>query len=348
MNYYFPDTLQTWSARILEREGVPHSDAAVTARYLVRSDLRGYTTHGLARLASYVEHIRQGNIVARPDITFERRGTAWTVGANGGLGQVVADRVLEAALPFMATRPMLWVAVRESSHMGALGIFALAAAEAGLVCLMGQRTPPLLAMPGFSRAAIGHNPFAFGCPTGPGRPPVVVDMACSVAARGHILLAARDGTPIPAQWALDAAGEPTTDASAALVGMLQPAGGYKGMALAMIFECLSGALSSTAESNERVVMQVPLRGAVPRQSGFFMLLNPALICQDEEAFAGYMAHWVDHYRQSGAEHAHVPGDRGDLAEKRARHMGITYSPALEAELQNLATQYGLPLAVERR
>lgn len=343
MNYYFPDSLQAWATLVLESTGVPLADAAVTARYLVRSDLRGYTTHGMTRLASYIEHIKQGHVTARPDIALCRRGTVWVVEADGALGQVVGDRVLEAALPFMATQPLLWVCVRESGHLGALGIFALAAAEAGLVCLMSQRTPPVLGMPGFSQAGIGHNPFAFGCPVGSGRPPVVVDMACSVAARGHILLAARDGTPIPAQWALDDAGNPTTDASAALVGMLQPAGGYKGMALAMIFECLSGGLSATAVTNERITMQVPLRGAVPRQSGFFMFLNPALICNDPDAFMAYMAHWLGYYKQSSGGHAHVPGERGDLQEKKARGEGIVYPPAVEAELQHLAMQCSFPL-----
>ena len=106
---------------------------------------------------------------------------------------------------------MLWVNVRETGHLGALGIPALEAAESGLICFLGQRTPPLLGLEGFQQRALGHNPFAFGAPAGEGEPPFVLDMACSVAARGHILLAARNGDSIPEGWALDAKGQPTTD-----------------------------------------------------------------------------------------------------------------------------------------
>ncbi len=91
------------------------------------------------------------------------------------------------------------VAVQSCGHLGALGIPALLAAEAGVFCMVGQRTPPVLGMEGFARAAIGHNPIAFGCPL-PGAAPIVFDVACSVAARGHILLAAREGKPIPDDW----------------------------------------------------------------------------------------------------------------------------------------------------
>jgi LDH2 family malate/lactate/ureidoglycolate dehydrogenase len=89
-----------------------------------------------------------------------------------------------------ANAASVFIAVRACGHLAALGIHALRAAEAGALCIIGQRTPPLLALPGFQRAAIGHNPIAFGCPV-PDGDPIIFDVACSVAARGHILLAAR-------------------------------------------------------------------------------------------------------------------------------------------------------------
>lgn len=344
MNYYSIDQLIMWVTQVLERVAVPYSDAATTARLLVRSDLRGYGTHGVTRLASYVEHLRQGNFTASPNIVWHRSGCAWAVDADGALGQVVGNRILEAALPFLADQPMLWVSVRESGHLGALGIFALEAAEAGFMCMVGQRTPPLLGLPGFLQPGIGHNPFAFACPSGPGLSPLVVDMACSVAARGHILLAAREGKPIPPTWALDAAGNPTTDASAALVGMLQPMGGYKGVALAMMLECLTGGLSATSASNQHVTMEVPLNGAVPRQDGFFLFLNPAII-GDIEAFTVYMNHWIDHYKHSGGDQAYVPGEHGTLQEADGKVKGLAFSPAIQAELEGLAARYGLPMPI---
>jgi LDH2 family malate/lactate/ureidoglycolate dehydrogenase len=170
----------------------------------------------------------------------------------------------------------------------------------------------------------------------------VVDMACSVAARGHILLAAREGKPIPSSWALDSGGNPTTDAPAAAAGMLQPAGGYKGMGLAMMIECLAAGLSATAASNESVVMKIPPNGAVPRQNAFFFFLNPAMV-GNEESFFTYMAHWIEHYKESGADEARIPGERGDVQEREGRVNGIAYSPVIEAELRQLGDKAGMPL-----
>src|SRR5690606_33182103 len=120
MSPYLAGPLIAWTTQVLETVGVPRADAAVAAQYLVRSDIRGYRTHGLARLTSYVDLLNDGNVTASPDICIHKAGPAWNVDADGALGQVVAGRILEKALPYMATAPMLWVSVRESGHLGAL------------------------------------------------------------------------------------------------------------------------------------------------------------------------------------------------------------------------------------
>ena len=59
-------------------------------------------------------------------------------------------------------------------------------------------------------------------------------MACSVAARGKIIVAAKEGTPIPPDWAVGPDGQPTTDAVEALKGFVQPVGGPKGYSLTLV------------------------------------------------------------------------------------------------------------------
>lgn len=330
-----------WTARILQTAGVPEADAVTTAQVLLRSDLRGFGTHGLARLTSYMERLRNAEFNPRPQIRVERKGPVLNVIADGALGQLAGQRVVDEATAILPNEPMLWVSLRETGHLGALGIFTLIAAERGYVCLMGQRTPPLLGLPGFHRAALGHNPLAFAAPLGEGRPPFVFDMACSVAARGYILLAAREGKPIPENWALTSDGRPTTDASEAVTGMLQPTGGYKGMGIAMMIECLAAALSATSESNREPTMVTPKGGAVPRQSAFFLFLNPALV-DDRSAFLGYMHQMFDFYRESGGEQARIPGERGDLMEREGRARGIVFSASIDKELRALGRQTGIP------
>ena len=180
--------------------------------------------------------------------------------------------------------------------------------------MIGQRTPPMLAMPGFARAAIGHNPLAFGCPM-PGSAPIVFDIACSVAARGHILLAAREGRPIPEGWALDEEGAPTTDTQRALRGMLLPVGGHKGIGIAMMVECLAGALAATADSSRSDRNAIPASGAVGRQGAFLWLVRPGAFV-DSAVFGDYMTEWTDSYLEAGGEQARLPGARGERLEQR--------------------------------
>jgi LDH2 family malate/lactate/ureidoglycolate dehydrogenase len=342
---YSADALTGWATRVLETVQVPSADALTTAKMLVRSDLRGVGTHGLARLSAYVERLRTKEFNPHPRISFDRRGAAWVVEADGALGQVVGQRVVEEATRFLVDQPVLWVTLREASHLGALGMFALAAAECGNICFLGQRTPPLLGLPGFGQRALGHNPFAFAAPVGDGNPPFVFDMACSVAARGHILLAAREKKPIPGNWALNIEGVPTTDAAEAVDGMLQPSGDYKGMGVAMMIECLAGALGATAASNANPVMSLAASGVMGRASAFLFFVNPGLIGEMAD-FSSYMTHWIAHYKKAGTEFARIPGAHGDDMERVGRQIGLAYSPAIEAELQTLGRASGIPFAQE--
>ncbi|NTW52531.1 MAG: Ldh family oxidoreductase [Chlorobiaceae bacterium] len=338
-SHYKAEELLRWASQVLQAADMPLRDAFNTARLLVRSDQRGYYTHGLVRLPSYVDRLREGAVNPNPVITIARKSSSWVVDADGALGQVLAMRVIEAATPYLQSEPLLWVNVRRTGHLGALGIIALEAAEAGFICMMGQRTPPLLGLPGFGRCAIGNNPFAFAAPAGDNRPPFVFDMACSVAARGHILLASRQGNPIPDDWALATDGTPTTDAGKAVGGILRPAGGYKGMGLSMMIECMAAAFCADAGSTEEVGMEVHANGAGGRQSAFFLFLNPA-VAGDREAFTSYMRHWIDYYVESGEE-ARIPGQRGDSMEVYSCHSGIAYSSQIESELHCFGLSFGI-------
>lgn len=342
---YALEDLTRWAAAALDTAGVPPPHARTAARLLVRSDARGYGTHGLTRMRTYLDRLRTGDFNPRPALAIERVGAAWKVDADGALGHVAAHHLIDQASGFLVDQPVLWASVRNIGHLGALGVVALEAAERGLVCFLGQRTPPLLGLPGFHRPAIGHNPFAFAAPAGT-RAPFVFDMACSVAARGHILLAAREGRPIPPEWALDVDGRPTTDARAAAAGTLQPAGGYKGMGLAMMVECLAAALAASADSPADAAMQLPAGGAVARERAFFFFINPSLLGQQED-FAAYMAHWMDHYAGSSAQDARIPGERGEAAEQDAAAAGLAYPAALDAELHQLGQHLGIPMPSPR-
>jgi LDH2 family malate/lactate/ureidoglycolate dehydrogenase len=341
MSQHSVDDLERWTAQVLAACGVPDEDARPAADLLVRSDLRGYATHGLTRLPSYVQRLRSKDFNPRPDMRHRSFAGGIVLDADSAMGQVAGPHAVRLAREALKTSASVLVAIQSCGHLGALGMHAMLAAEAGYFCLVGQRTPPLLAMEGFRGAAIGHNPIAFACPV-PGRPPLVFDIACSVAARGHILVAAREGRPIPEGWALDAQGRPTTDAKAALDGALLPMGGHKGIGIAMMVECLAGALAATAASLAPEANRLPSSGAMAVQGAFRWMVDPRGFVQDV-LFAACMTQWIGRYQSSGGDAAHLPGQRGALLEARCREQGFALPPSLLQELQALGERCSIAL-----
>jgi LDH2 family malate/lactate/ureidoglycolate dehydrogenase len=335
-----PASLEHWTARVFGACGMPSADAARSAAVLVRSELRGYRTHGMTRVPSYVDRLRAGDFNPRAAMRHRASPGGITLDADGAMGQIAGPHAVELGIAALANAASVLIAVRECGHLGALGIHALLAAEAGAFCLLGQRTPPLLALEGFTRAAIGHNPIAFGCPV-PGAEALVFDIACSVAARGHILLAAREGKPIPEGWALDETGARTTDAKRALKGALLPMGGHKGIGVAMMVECLAGAMAATAASLDPRYNALPDSGAVGRQSAFFWMVRPEAF-GEESLFGAYMKSWTRCYLEAGGASARLPGARGARLERQGRERGVELAPAIVKELTTLGGRLGIP------
>jgi LDH2 family malate/lactate/ureidoglycolate dehydrogenase len=332
--------LERWTAQIFQACGVPAEHAIEAAAVLVRSEVRDYKTHGMTRVASYVERLQAGDFNARPKMQHRNFPGGVVLNADGAMGQVAGPHAVRLGMEALATNAAsVLVAVHACGHLGALGIHALRAAEAGAFCMLGQRTPPLIALPGFRHAAIGHNPIAFGCPVS-GGDPIVFDVACSVAARGHILLAAREGRSIPEGWALDEAGSPTTEAHAALQGSLLPMGGHKGIGVAMLVECLAGAITATAASLAPDKNVIREGGAVGRQGAFLWMLRPRAFA-DDDLFGKYMSQWIGVYLAAGGEQARLPGSRGSALERDAAARGITLSATTEQELTRLGSRLGV-------
>ena len=333
--------LEHWTARILESCGVPHDDALKAGSLLVRSEVRGYATHGLTRLPSYVQRLRSKDFNPQPGMRHRGFTGGIVLDADSAMGHVAGPHAVRLAREALETSASVLVAIQSCGHLGALGMHALLAAEAGYFCLVGQRTPPLLAMEGFRGAAIGHNPIAFACPV-PGEPPIVFDIACSVAARGHILLAARDGRSIPEGWALDAQGRPTTDAQEALDGALLPMGGHKGIGIAMMVECLAGVLAATAASLEPEANRLPSAGAMGGQGAFLWMIDPRGFVHDD-LFGACMTQWISRYQASGGDAARLPGRRGALLEAQCREQGVSLPPTLLQELHALGERCAIAL-----
>lgn len=227
---------------LLVGAGVPAEHATRTASLLCLTDAWGVHSHGLFRLPSYLDRLRAGGVEAdaRMDVATDT-GAAVVFDGGGGLGHWQAWHVAEEATTRAARHGVGLAGVRDSSHCGALGLYVHPALREGQLALVLSHGPAAMPPAGGSRALFSTSPIAAGVPRHDG-PPAVVDLALSTVARGRIATAAARGEALQPGWALDAYGAPTTDAEAALAGMLAPLGGPKGAVLALVVEAFTAGL----------------------------------------------------------------------------------------------------------
>ena len=239
--------LEAAVAAIFAGHGVPAEDAAAVAHYLVLADLRGIGTHGISRIPIYADRLRRGLVRARPDIRITHPTPAAAhVDGDNGLGFVVARRAMQEAIG-AARRCGIGIAgVCNSTHFGMAATYLMEAVDAGYAAFVFTNASPSMPVWGGRTPFLGTSPFAFGAPGGTGSPPIILDMATSVVARGKIRRAMQSGEPIPAGWALDAEGRETTDARRAYEGIVLPLGGPKGSGLSLMMEVVAGVMTGSA------------------------------------------------------------------------------------------------------
>ena len=227
------------------RAGLDPPGAEIVARSLVEADLRGIFSHGVVRLWLYERRVRAGLIRPNPAMRLTRTGPATTVlYGDHGAGQVVGSRAMAEAIALAREVGVGCVAATESNHFGIAAYFSMQALPHDMIGLAVSHSDSLVAPYGSARAYFGSNPISVAIPTG-GEEPVILDMATSVAAMGKVTSAEAAGEAIPLGWAIDRAGNPTTDPSEALEGALLPIGTYKGYGLGLVIEVFSALLGGS-------------------------------------------------------------------------------------------------------
>jgi len=219
------DPLRDFSARVFEKMGVPTDDAVATADVLVAANLRGIDSHGVARLKRYVDGLRDGVMLARPniEIVHQTAGTA-LIDGGAGLGQPVGVRGMKLAIKKAQEMGVGFVAVRNSNHYGIAGYYSMMALREELIGIS-MTNAAVLVVPTFGKdALLGTNPISVAAPSGEERP-FVLDMATSTVPRGKLEVYDRQEKPLPLGWATDEQGVATADARQVLGNLLARAGG---------------------------------------------------------------------------------------------------------------------------
>ena len=325
------DELTQLVAAALTRAGASAAMSDATARALVAAEMAGLGGHGLSRVQLYAQHVKEGRAsgTAEPRIAHEK-GAACLVDAQGGLAYLAMELATKEALRRAREFGVAYCGVTRSHHCGAMDYHLAPLAAAGLIGIGFTTSPAAINAWGGKKPLFGTNPVAAVFPR-KGHAPLIIDLSLTEVARGKIMVAAKDGKPIPLGWALDADGKPTTDAKAALTGSMAAIGGVKGVLLALMVELLCCALTGAQFGFENDSFFEPGRPAS---------IGHALLAIDPGALAGSSAYEERIETLIAAmledEGVRLPGERRHKLVADARASGIAVPDALLKQLRELA------------
>jgi len=322
--------IETLAARALRASNVSAANAKAVARSIAHAERDGQQIVGLSYLPTYCAHAACGKVDGFAEPALDVLSPAVIrVDARTGF----AHPALALGLPALDEAARVFgvatLAIGNSYACGSLGYFVEELAERGLVALMFANASPSIAPHGGKVPFFGTNPFAFATPRS-GEAPLVIDQSSSVVAKVAVIDAHERGATLPPGWALDADGQPTTDAAAAMAGSLSPIGGYKGASLALMIDFFAGGLTCSNFSFEASSFG-DCDGGPPRTGQFVIAFDPLM-------FGGLK--FVDRTEtlltaMQSEPDVRVPGTRRTDARRR-NQAGIAVPTALWESIQRLA------------
>jgi L-2-hydroxycarboxylate dehydrogenase (NAD+) len=357
------NSLRRFTEQVFVRIGYSHDQAVNAADVLIWASLRGVDTHGIRNLKPYyVDRTLEGLLQPAAEIRIENETQhSACLDGDSGLGLVTACRAMRLAIDKAQSAGVGIVCVRNTHHLGPAGYFAHMAVEHGMLgaCMtghfFGKGHSIGIAPLGSLLPMLSTNPLSFAAPCGR-HPPFVLDMSTSVATINRVEMRAQEGQPIPAGWACDASGNPTTDPNAARImlplGGTPELGGFKGAGLAMMVSILSGILSGAGARVEPALSDpIPatpqsVKYDQPTMGHFFAAVRIDAF-QPLDRFRSAMDAMADALHaaptKDPTDTVHYPGEiEFATAAERAKN-GIPINERLFDELHGLAEQLELEM-----
>ena len=321
--------------RALRKAGANEAMATATARALVLAEAQGLASHGLSRVPQYTTHLRNGRADgAAVAVVARRKGAAVLVDARQGLAFPACDLAVAQAIAAARDVGVCFAGVTNSHHCGVLVDHLRAVAAAGLVGLGFANSPAAMPAAGGKHPVFGTNPVAAVFPRR-SADPLLIDLSLSEVARGKLMVAAKEGKAIPLGWALDGAGQPTTDPKAGMVGSMLPVGAVsstKGAMLALIVELLVTAVIGAQFGFEASSFFVDA-GNQPRIGQAFIVIDPGALAGSDVYFDRMEKVIAEMLLDDGVR---LAGARRLALEAKARDAGLALPDALLAQLAALA------------
>ncbi|MGZ3763251.1 MAG: Ldh family oxidoreductase [Mucilaginibacter sp.] len=347
--------LRKFTENIFSSMGCNDAHARLAADVLIKSDLRGIDSHGVARLTGYVRLWEKKRINTNPDIKIvHQTATTATVDGDAGLGLVVAPFAMQVAIDKASQYGSGWVAVRNSNHFGIAGYHALMAAKKDMIGFAMTNASPLVSPTYSSERLLGTNPMCYVFPAGK-YPPVIVDMATSAAANGKLEIAQRLGKQVPEGWIQDKEGKSSIDPHALKSGgALLPLGGdaehgsHKGFGLGATVDILSAVLSGANYGPwvpPFVSFLDPPNDPVGLGIGHFVGAMRVDGFRPVDEFKSHMDNWIERFKSSATIHTDqkviIPGEPETEAEADRKVNGIPLVDAVVKDLNELAVRFGI-------
>lgn len=364
MNPYsvFKETdLRKFTESIFLAMGCSISDAKLAADVLLKADLRGIDSHGVARLVGYVRLWQKGRINPTPQMKIvHETATTATVDGDAGLGLVVAPYAMKIAIEKAEKYGSGWVSVRNSNHFGIAAYHALLATEKDMIGTSMTNASPLVA-PTFSKERmLGTNPICYTFPAGK-YPPVVVDMATSAAANGKLEIAQRKNEQLPEGWVQTQDGQSSLDAnelknggSLLPLGSDRSHGSHKGFGLSASVDILSAVLSGANYgpwAPPFVAFLEPHPQPVGEGLGHFLGAMRVDGFRPKEEFKTHIDQWISRFKTAARvdenQEVIIPGEPELAFEKDRKINGIPLIHAVVDDLKGLAAQFGLAFMEEK-
>jgi LDH2 family malate/lactate/ureidoglycolate dehydrogenase len=319
-----PDRLREMTVQIVKGLGASHEEAALVAESLVKADMRGTDTHGVAYLKMLADRVdvQMINLPTPLKVIKEDTATGLIDGGNG-LGQVAAHRAMTMSIDKARRCGVGCCLVRNTNNIGFLGFYTMMAAEKGMVGITMTNAAAAMSPWGGVEAFFGTNPLSIAVPGGSKETAIVLDMSSSLVARGKIRQAHKLKENIPLGWAFDKTGAPTTDPAAALKGTLAPMGGPKGYGLALMIDVLAGMLPGSKYGTEVKTFHQP---EGPTGVGACCIAIDVERFMPVEAFKGLVRSYAESIRGSkkakGVSRIYLPGEIESEKEKTSSREGI--------------------------
>jgi hydroxycarboxylate dehydrogenase B len=323
--------------------GVPEDQARIVSEALARANLVGHDSHGVIRIAQYIEWLERGDLCPDAEIRVVKdAGPLLAVEGNHGFGQVIGRWAMELAIAKAREHGFALMALSHCGHLGRIGDYPGMAVSAGFLSLHFVNTHgggKIVAPYGGSDRRMSANPFAAGVPV-PGGTPIIIDISTSAIAGGKVHVAYNKGTKVPEGCLVDRQGRPTTDPTDFMQGLgaLLSFGGHKGYAIGLLCDILAGALCNASCSHP----------AIDRVANamFTVILNPACFCE-VAAFHQEVRRYLEYLKESplrpGFTDIAYPGEPEARADRERSDQGIELDAATWREIVAAAAKCGVNL-----